>query len=116
MDRHSMKPFSLFVLLMVLVCQSIGMAEVVDIPDANLRKALEKALGINAGGDITKEALAGLTWLNASGIGITNLSGLEHCTSLTGLHLDSNQISNVKKALVDCAWDGYKELHERRTL
>ena len=44
MDRHSMKPLSLFVLLTVLVCQAIGFAEVVDIPDANLRKALEKPL------------------------------------------------------------------------
>ena len=44
MDRHSMKPFGLFVLLMVLVCQSIGIAEVVDIPDANLRKVLEEPL------------------------------------------------------------------------
>ena len=77
MDRHSMKSFSLFVLLMVLACQAIGLAEVVDIPDAGLRKGLEEKLGISAGGDITKEALAGLTTLNASNRGITNLSGLD---------------------------------------
>jgi len=37
-------------------------------------------------------------------------------------HLDKDQLGEFKydflelKALVDCAWDGYKELHERRTL
>jgi len=71
-------------------------ATVVNIPDANLRGALEEALGINAGGDITKEALAGLSGsLNAESKGITNLSGLEHCTGLTTLWLVDNQISDI---------------------
>ena len=43
------------VLLTVLAYQVIGMAEVVDIPDPNLRKALEEALQLNAGEEITKE-------------------------------------------------------------
>jgi len=75
-----MKPFSLFVLLTVLVCQAIGFAEVVGIPDPNLRKALESALRIKADQGITKEALARLEMLNARGKNIANLSGLEHCT------------------------------------
>ena len=95
MDRHSMKPFSLFVLLTVLVCQAIGLAEVVDIPDLNLREALEAALQINAGEDITKEALAGLNELQASRKGITNLSGLEYCTNLIELNIWGNQISDI---------------------
>ena len=96
MDRHSMKPFSLFVLLSVLVCQAIGLAEVVDIPDPNLREALEAALQINAGEDITKEALAGLEEvLDVRGRGIINLSGLEHCTSLTALYPGSNKVSDI---------------------
>jgi len=96
MDRHSMKPFSLFVLLTVLVCQAIGLAEVVDIPAPNLREALEAALQINAGEDITKEALAGLEEvLDVRGRGIINLSGLEHCTSLTALYPGSSKVSDI---------------------
>ena len=70
-------------------------AEVVNIPDANLRAALELALGINAGEDITKEALAGLERLDAGVREITNLSGLEHCTSLTFLGISQNHISDI---------------------
>ncbi len=60
LNGHSMKPFSLLVLLMALSCQVIGLAEVVDIPDPNLKAALVKALGKNEGDVITKEDLAGL--------------------------------------------------------
>ena len=49
----------------VLIINGV-LAEVVEIPDPNLRKALEQALKINAGEDITKEALAKITDFNAS--------------------------------------------------
>ena len=38
------KPVSLFVFIIVLACQFIGFAEVVDIPDPNLRKVLKEVL------------------------------------------------------------------------
>ena len=82
------------VLLTVLACQAIGMAEVVDIPDPNLRKVLEETLQINAGQGITKEALAGLKHLYASNGGLTNLSVLKYCTGLTRLNLSYNKISS----------------------
>ena len=90
-----MKTFSLLVLLMVLSCQVIGLAEVVDIPDPNLRKALVETLQINAGEKITKEALAGLEYLYASNKSITNLNELKNCTRLTRLNLSYNKISDV---------------------
>ena len=83
------------VLLTVLACQAIGMAEVVDIPDPNLRKVLEETLQINAGQGITKEALAGLKHLYASNGGLTNLSVLKYCTGLTRLNLSYNKISTI---------------------
>ena len=89
------KPVSLFVFITVLACQSIGFAEVVDIPDPNLRKVLKEVLQINAGQDITKEALAELERLDASNRDITNLSGLEHCTRLIRLHLSQNQLTGL---------------------
>ena len=68
---------------------------VVNIPDANLKAVLKTALKISAGQEISKGALAGLMNLIAQNQGITNLSGLEHCTSLTDLYLNDNQISNI---------------------
>ena len=89
------KPVSLFVFIIVLACQFIGFAEVVDIPDPNLRKVLKEVLQINAGQDITTEALAELERLDASNRDITNLSGLEHCTGLIRLHLSQNQLTGL---------------------
>jgi len=71
----------------------------VSIPDPNLRAALEKALGKNEGDAITKEDLAGLKALNHYGLTnkIADLTGLEHCTSLTELTLMENQITNLSE-------------------
>jgi len=85
MESSISKSVSLLILLMVLACQAIGLAEVVDIPDPNLRKALGEALQIGAGEEITIEALAKLKELKAENRKITDFSGLEHCTSLNGL-------------------------------
>ncbi|HIA66080.1 TPA: hypothetical protein EYN98_08435, partial [Candidatus Poribacteria bacterium] len=67
----------------------------VNIPDPNLRAALEKALGKKEGDVITKEDLAGLERLDASDRGVTNLSGLEHCTRLTRVYLSRNQLKDL---------------------
>jgi Leucine-rich repeat (LRR) protein len=40
--------------------------------------------------------LRGLTELDAANKSITNLNGLEYCTSLTQLWLDNNQISDIE--------------------
>ena len=50
----------------------------VSIPDANLRAAIESALGLSSGAPITEAALAGLTTLDASGEGVADLTGLEN--------------------------------------
>ena len=68
------------------------------IPDANLRSALEQALGKNAGDAITKEDLAGLTELThegKEGVRLTDLTGLEHCVNLTSLSLMFNRITDI---------------------
>ena len=69
---------------------------VVNNPDANLRAALESALGKNAGDAITDADLVSLTgYLELTWTEITDLSGLEYCTGLTELHLGGNQISDI---------------------
>jgi Leucine-rich repeat (LRR) protein len=68
--------------------------EAVTFPDANLEAAIREAIG-KPTGPICPSGLDGLTSLSASARSITDLTGLEHCTSLTNLLLQHNQISNI---------------------
>ncbi len=62
-------------------------AEPVDIPDPNLRAAIEEALGKASGATITTVDMATLTELGAINSNIANLTGLEHATNLRNLNL-----------------------------
>ena len=67
----------------------------VAIPDANLRSAIEAALGKARGAPITKAEMATLRELQAKRAGISDLTGLEFATNLTELDLWANNISDV---------------------
>ena len=67
----------------------------VDIPDATLRGAIEKALSKSAGDTINTVEMAKLTRLSAANSGITDITGLEKAINLTALNLHSNQIVDV---------------------
>ena len=67
----------------------------VDIPDANLRAAIEAELGLESGARITRAGLERLTRLGARWAGISDLQGLEFATSLTWLDLHGNEIADV---------------------
>ena len=67
----------------------------INIPDANLRAAIESHLGKTAGAPITANEMATLTQLTAQKASIRDLTGLEHATNLTLLVLDNNSISNL---------------------
>ena len=78
----------------------------VDIPDANLRAAIETALRKASGTPITRAEMATLTRLGAPNKDIRDLTGLEFATDLTWLDLgieyvngyvffNSNEISNL---------------------
>ncbi len=69
--------------------------ETVNIPDPNLRVAIEAALGKASDDSITLAEMATLTWLNAPNADITDLTGLEHATNLTSLDLDNNLIADI---------------------
>ena len=62
-------------------------AQVVDIPDSNLRAAVEKALGKASGATITADEMASLTNLEARNANISDLTGLEYATNLITLDL-----------------------------
>ena len=67
----------------------------VTIPDANLRVAIETALGKARGAPITRTEMASLTRLEASNSDISDLTGLEFATGLTPLNLSYNIISDI---------------------
>ena len=70
--------------------------EVVYIPDANLRTAVNSALGRNSMDALNKGELARLTALTAVGAGITDLTGLEWAINLTYLDVRNNAIASTQ--------------------
>ena len=72
-------------------------AQVVDIPDPNLRTAIENALGKGAGDTITVEEMETLTEFRAEVADISDLTGLEGAINLTGLYLSNNDIVDLSR-------------------
>ena len=83
-----------FFLLICLTLPLPATAQVVDIPDPNLRAALEDALGKASGAAITAGEMATLTELNARDASISDLTGLEFAANLTTLRYIS-QLSSL---------------------
>ena len=67
----------------------------VSIPDANLRAAIEAALGKARGAPITVADMETLNLLHAADRGISNLTGLEFATNLKRLFLEWNRITDI---------------------
>jgi Leucine-rich repeat (LRR) protein len=67
------------------------------IPDTNLLKAINDALGNSEDEDapITLSDMQNLTLLDASGYGISDLTGLQYATNLATLDLSDNQITDI---------------------
>ena len=74
---------------------SFAVAQVVDIPDANLRARVEGFLGKGPGDAITVADMRTLTLFSAVNADIHDLTGLEHATNLIWLELDNNAISDL---------------------
>ena len=84
-----------FFLLMSLTLPLTATAQVVDIPDPNLRAVIENALGKISGATITTADMATLTRLDANEAGISDLTGLEGATNLRNLHLWKSSVSDL---------------------
>ena len=67
----------------------------IDIPDPNLRAAIETALGKAAGDPISSSEMAALTRLEAQNANISDLTGLEGATNLTGLFLGDTHVEGA---------------------
>ena len=66
-----------------------------DIPDPAMRTAFEKALIKGAGWEIGVKEIGEITELDARGLRIQNLSGLEHATDLEYLDLGGNAVTDL---------------------
>ncbi len=86
--------FPLYFLLYITVCSG-GLAQVIEIPDPNLRHAVREALNMPAGAPTTKADMGQLSQLNARDRRITDLTGLGYATNLTSLRLNGNQIEDI---------------------
>ena len=79
----------------LLVCFTLPLtvtAQVIDIPDSNLRAAVEKTLGKASGAIITTADMVKLTELTAQNANISDLTGLEAATNLTRLDLGAEYV------------------------
>ena len=66
----------------------------VTIPDADLRAAINYAMGRNGMDAITQGDMLNLASLSASGYGISDLTGLQYATNLAYLDVRNNNISD----------------------
>ncbi len=86
---------TLYLLLYIAMC-SAAFAQVVEIPDPNLRAAIADVLGIPRGAPITQDDMNRLTHLDVLDQGIANLTGLEFAINLTSLRIADNPISDLR--------------------
>ncbi|WP_250674610.1 immunoglobulin-like domain-containing protein (plasmid) [Paraclostridium ghonii] len=68
---------------------------IVNIPDVNLKKAINKELGQDEDAPITNNQLKSLKSLNLGYLSIGNLEGLQYCTNLISLNLYGNEINDI---------------------
>ena len=83
----------------LLVCFSLPLtatAQVIDIPDPNLRAAINRQLGKADGAVITSEEMNRLRNLDSRGrMDIIDLTGLEYATNLQNLFLHNNYVTDL---------------------
>ena len=70
-------------------------AQTVNIPDTNLREAINEALGKALDARITVDEMGTLTRLEANNRGISDLTGLETAINLDDLRLNHNLLSDI---------------------
>ena len=85
--------FTFYVLLLLIAASAT--AQLVEIPDTNLRQALRETLELPANLPITQQEMLKLIDLAAPRSQIADLTGLEYATNLTRLSLWGNSISDL---------------------
>ena len=95
--KKGVKELKLFIILSIISYTLIVNSAIAEVPvvftDAKLKATVEVALGIP---DPTPSDMLGLTSLDASWQGITDLTGLEYATNLSTLNLCHNSLWRVE--------------------
>ena len=83
-------------IVIIYWCSTV-FAQVVDIPDPNLRQVIREELNLASGNPITQQEMLKLERLNAGGNRkITDLTGLEYATNIKSLGLYHNPITDIR--------------------
>ena len=82
-------------LLLYIVLGGVAFAQVVDIPDPNLRAAIQDALNLPGDAPITQADMRRLTRFEARGQQIADLNGLEHAVNIIRIDLGENSIRDL---------------------
>ena len=85
--------FILFIVAILLIPHAS--AQVVEIPDPNLRQAIRETLQLPDGVPITEQDMLRLTGFAAEEAGIENITGLEYAHNLRSLFLRNNPIEDL---------------------
>ena len=102
--HHVLRYFPVFSLSRLLVftiaatlfiAQSVS-AQLVNIPDPNLERAIREELKLPNGTSITQQEMLRLTGLETGERGIIDLTGIEHATNLGYLNVGGNQIRDIR--------------------
>ena len=103
---------NILVFTLLLLIPLGASAQIVDIPDPNLRTVLNKRLQKAPNTPITQVELASLTSLQADDRGISELTGLEHAVNLERLSIRSNVLTDISLlgdlknlVLLDLGWN-----------
>lgn len=87
--------YVLMVLIIMLFCLPPLSAQIVNIPDDNLRAAIGETLGKTSDAPITELEMESLKVLRANDRGISDLTGLETANRLRELYLNRNTITDL---------------------
>ena len=90
-------PVITFILIVTLFSPQ-SHAQIVEIPDPNLKEAIRETLQIPAGTPITQQDMEKLEYLDnekTEKMGITDLTGLEYATNLKSIPLNQNDITDL---------------------
>ena len=96
-----------FIILIALSCwTSVADAQAIRMPDEILAAVVWDELGLARGAPITRQAMQRLTFLNAQGYRIRevtgqwgqieDITGLEHAGQLTRLWINNNRIRDIR--------------------
>ncbi|MDV0446727.1 Internalin H [Methanosarcinaceae archaeon Ag5] len=99
MLTNTFRKLSVFLLisliLLALTPSALADDTLVNVPDANLKKAINTQLNLDANHSLTVSDMANLTSLVAQSAEISNLTGLEYAVNLQSLYLNKNEISDI---------------------